>query len=149
MMIELGMSTASWIPSLIDNTVLHFSSTTLIEKVIFLSENPFIFSTTAKMLLMSFMPQTLLLLNPMSILVQFLTVNVTTSVQILPKPCPDSVSTKTLTRFLLLQQETTPNKILLRSILFSSSLVSNLASFSPTSSTLIVPYHIKMCLVLW
>ena len=79
------MSTVFWIPSLIDNTVLHFSNITSTGKVIFLSENLFISSTTAKILLINFMPQTLPLLNPMSILIQFLTVNTTTPVQILPK----------------------------------------------------------------
>ena len=74
-----------WISSLIDNTVLHFSNTTLIGKVISLFENLSISFTTVKMLLISFMSQTSLLLNPMSILVQFLTVNVMTSAQILLK----------------------------------------------------------------
>ena len=88
MIIEFDISTVFWIPNLIDNTVLCFSSITLIEKVISLSGNPFIFFTTAKMLLMSFMSQTLLLLNPISILVQFLTVNTMTPVQILSKILP-------------------------------------------------------------
>ena len=147
MAIKLSMLTVSWISSLIDNTVLHFSSITLIEKVISLSENPFISSTTAKMLLMNFTSQTPPLLNPMSILVWFLAVNIMTPAQILPKkPCSDLMSTKTLTRFLLLQQGTTPNKILLRSILSPSNLASsNLAPSNLTSSSHLSNSQILNC----
>ena len=136
---------------MINNTILCFSSITLIKKVISLFENPFISFTTAKMLLMNFMFQILLLLNSMSILVWFLTVNATTPAQILPKTSPrfskhwnlNKISVKPhqdfceiLTRFLLLWWGTILNKILLRSILFLFSLASsNLALFSPTLSS--------------
>ena len=153
MVIELDMSTAFWISSLINNTVLHFSSTTLIGKVISLSENPFISSTTAKMLLMSFIPQTLLLLDPISILVWFFAVNAMTSAQILPKPHPDSVSTETLTEFLwnlnkvsVASTRNCPNKILLRSILSSFNLTSsNFILSSPTSSSHLFNSQILNC----
>ena len=144
MMIELDISTVSWISSLINDTVLCFSNITLIEKVISLSENSFIFFTTAKMLLMNFMSQTLLLLNPMSILVQFLAVNVTTSTQIL---------SKTLLRF---NEHWNLNKISVKfwqgfccfneklSCLTSPCLV----AYSILKSS-IMPHYIKMHLVLW
>ena len=142
MMIKLDMSIMFWTSDSIDDTVLHFSNTMLIEKVISLSGNSFISFTTVKMLLMNFTSQTLLLLNPMSIFVWFLAVNATTPAQILPKSYPDSVSTEILTEFLwnfnkisVTLMRNHLNKILFRLILSSSNLVLfNFALFSPTLS---------------
>ena len=176
-MIELGMSTASWISSLIDNITLHFSNTTLIGKIISLSGNFFIFFTTVKMLLISFISQTLLLLNPILILVQFLAVNAMTLAQILPKTSPrfskhwnlNKVSVKSwqgfceiLTRFLLLWWGTAPTRscsdwscphlalpcLSLPHLTLPHLAPPHLAAY-PILKSLIMPHHIKMCLVLW
>ena len=150
------MSIIFWISSSINNTVPHFLSITLIKKIISLSENLFISFTTAKMLLINFISQTSSFLNLMLILVQFLIVNVTISVQILSKSYSDSASTRTLIRFLLLQQETTSTKFC------SDWFCSHLALPHLTSphlapphlvayliiKSLIMPHHIKMHLVL-
>ena len=134
-MIKLDISTTFWISNLINDTVLCFLNTTLIEKIIFLFENPFIFFTTAKMLLISFTSQTSLFLNPMSILVQFLAVNAMTSAQILPKTLPRFSKHWNLDKVSVALMRNR-NKILLRSILSPSSLaLSNLALSSPTSSS--------------
>ena len=130
MMIELNISTVFWISNLIDNTVLHFLNTMLIRKVISLSENPFISFKTVKILLISSIPQTLLLLNLMSILIWFLVVNIMTSAQILPKSYSDSANTKILTEFLWKLNKVSValmrnclNKILFKLILFPSCLI--------------------------
>ena len=140
MVIKFNILITFYISNLINDTVLCFSNIILIEKVISLSENSFIFFTTVKMLLMSFMPQILLFLNSISIFVQFLAVNTTISTQILFKPCSDLVNTKILTRFLwnlnkvsVALMRNCLNKILFRLILFPFSFaLFNLASSSPT-----------------
>ena len=135
-MIKFGISTVFWISNLIDDTVLCFLNTTLIKKIISLSENPFIFFTTAKMLLMSFIPQILPLLNLMSILVQFLTVNAIILAQILPKTLPRFSEHWNLNKVSVVLMRNHPNKILLKSILFLFSLASsNLILSSPTLSS--------------
>ena len=133
------MLTVSWISNLINDTVLYFLNIILIKKIISLFKNLFIFFITVKMLLINFMSQILLLLNLISIFVQFLTANTTTPAQILPKPCPDSASIKTLTKFLwnlnkvsVASTRNHLNKILLRLILSSS----NFASFNFALSSL-------------
>ena len=165
MMIEFGISITFWILNLIDDTVLHFLNTTLIEKIISLSENFSIFFTTVKMLLMNFISQTLLLLNLILILVQFLTVNVMTPAQILPKTSLrfnehwnlDKISVKSQQGFCCFNEEL----FLIR--FCSDQFCSHLALFhliSPhlASSCLItysilkpsiISHHVKMCLVLW
>ena len=129
---------------MINDTVFHFSNITLIRKVISLSENLSIFFTTAKMLLMSFISQISPFLNSMSILVQFLAVNVTTSAQILPK-----IS-------LRFNKHWNLNKI-------SVKLQQGFCCFNKKSPHLVLPYlvtysilkfsiifhYIKMHLVLW
>ena len=135
------MSTAFWIPSLINDTVLHFSNIILIKKINFLSENSFIFFTTVKMLLMSFTSQILSLLNFMSILVWFFAVNATIPAQILSKTSPRFSKHWNLNKISVASTRNHLNKILLKLILFSFSLASfkltssNLTSFSPTLSS--------------
>ena len=159
------MSTVFWISNLINDTVLCFSNITLIEKIISLFKNPFIFFTTAKMLLMSFISQILLLLNPMSILVQFLTVNVMTSAQILSKILLrfskywnfNKISVKPQQGFCCFDKELSSIRSYSDQSCFHLALL-HLTSpclISPHLVTysilklLIVPHHVKMCLVLW
>ena len=164
MVIKLDISTTFWISSLINNTVLHFLNTTLIEKIISLFENFFISFTTAKMFLMSSTSQISLLLDSMSILVWFLTVNATIPAQILFKISPrfnehwnlDKISVKSQQDFCCFNEELSSIRscsdqscpYLALSHLISSYLApSHLITYS-ILKPLIMSHHIKMYLVL-
>ena len=165
MTIKLDISITFWIPSLIDDTVLHFSSIILIEKVISLSENLSISSTTAKMFLINSTFQTLLLLNPMSILVWFLAVNTTTPAQILPKTLLrfnehwnfNKISVKPQQDFCCFNEKPPSTRSCSdQSCLHLALPYLTLPHLTPLYlvtysifKPLIMPHHVKMCLVLW
>ena len=140
-MIEFDISITFWILDLINNIIFCFLSTMLIGKIISLFENPFISFTTAKILLINFIFQILLLLNFISIFIWFFTVNFMTSAQILPKFHSDSASTETLTEFLW-----NLNKVfiaLTRNCLNNILLtLFNPISSSPTSFSLTLSSHL-------
>ena len=159
------MSIIFWISDLINNTILHFLSTTLIGKIISLSENSSIFFITAKMLLMSFTSQISSLLNPISILVWFLIVNATTLAQILPKTSfrfskhwnLNKISVKLWQDFCCFNEEPPSTKScsdqfcshLALPHLISLYLAPPHLITYPILKSLIVPHYIKMHLVLW
>ena len=157
------MSTVSWISSLINDTVLCFSNITLIRKVISLFGNSFIFFTTVKMLLINFMSQILLLLNPMSILVQFLAINVMISAQILLKILLrfnehwnlNKVSVKLWQDFCCFDEELLSTRscsnqfcphLALLCLILPCLAPPCLVTYS-ILKFLTVPHHVKMCLV--
>ena len=165
MVIELDISTVFWISSLINDTVLCFSNITLIEKIIFLFENLFISFTTAKMLLMSFMSQILLLLNLISIFVWFLAVNIMTSAQILSKISfrfnkhwnLNKISVKSWQGFCCFNEESLSIKsysdqscsyLALPCLILSHLAPPCLVTYS-ILKPLIIPHHVKMCLISW
>ena len=165
MTIKLCKSTTFWIPNLINDIILYFPSTTSIRKIISLSGNPSISFTTTKMLLISFTSQIPLLLNPISILEQFLAVNIMISVQILLETSLkfskhwnfNKVFIKFWQDFYCFDKE----PLLIKSCSDQSCshltlphltlpcLISPCLIAYSILKSLIIPHHVKMCLVLW